>query len=710
MPPEAAPAVRILERFAAFLAALAFLLRIWTPAPSAGSGLNGLLHVLPAAGLAAWAAARVLARGGSFRVTGLELPALSLALLGAASILGATYRLAAIDPALALAAHAALAVLAAQTLPPRTLARLLWAALASAAVLALVQRFLLFPLIASEAGRTASIELSRRIRTNEPFAAFGGPNQLAGFLALLLPFTAGAFLDTRRPAPAVLAALGLAALALSGSLGGWVALAAGLAAALLLRRGGLAAAVGAGVLGLGGLAYSALPLPEPLHGNHSLHVRDAYSRASRAMVARAPIRGVGLGQWEEHYFELKPEVAQESRKAHNDYLQILAELGLPGLLAFLALLGTGIRAGLRPAPPTGSGEDPPFPAAAVAGVAFLLAAFLADVVGGLVALLLSVSWLAARFAVRDVLPGPAARLGAFGGLVAFAVHLLVDYDFSEPGPAAACMMLLVWLCAPGRERPVPRPAAVLGCVALAAGVAVLLAGPIPRALAAHRELRAAPGLPTKDAFRLLDAARTHNPLDAEAHRIQARLLFEEWSRLKAAGGKGVDDLRLAALQAIDAAIEVRPRHSPLHFIRSRMLLAFGDRAGALESQRRAHALYPTYPGNAYALARLEDGERAREFYAEALRLSDLAGKELENLDRLKLPAAARARALTVLGRPEEARAALADFLRRLAGDAPPAEARKRAEAWLRALEDEQDDLMRPVLQAAVDAIIPPSRP
>ena len=40
--------------------------------------------------------------------------------------------------------------------------------------------------------------------------------------------------------------------------------------------------------------------------------------------------GVGLDNWQDHYFQTKTDVQQETRKTHNDYLQILAETGIRG--------------------------------------------------------------------------------------------------------------------------------------------------------------------------------------------------------------------------------------------------------------------------------------------------------------------------------------------------------------------------------------------
>src|SRR4029078_8679302 len=117
--------------------------------------------------------------------------------------------------------------------------------------------FALSPLIPSSPGAD-SIEMARRIRTNEVFATFIGPNQLAGYLALLLPILAGSMIDTReyrRRGAALL--LGLVALFLTGSLGGGVALLCGAATvaglAMTRSRGrGLARRGGGGSVRGGG--------------------------------------------------------------------------------------------------------------------------------------------------------------------------------------------------------------------------------------------------------------------------------------------------------------------------------------------------------------------------------------------------------------------------------------------------------------------------
>src|SRR6185503_19395221 len=174
---------------------------------------------------------------------------------------------------------------------------------------------------------------------------FLGPNQFAGFLVLLLPLAVGSMIDARRyylRGAAIL--LGLVSLALTGSLGGWVALGCGavtMAGLALTRTRGrtIAVAAGGGAVALAVLLLLATPLlSATAKRSHSMHVRAVYWRATGPMVSSAPLLGVGLDNWQEHYFHSKSDVQQEAMKAHNDYLQILAETGVLGFLAFAAIL------------------------------------------------------------------------------------------------------------------------------------------------------------------------------------------------------------------------------------------------------------------------------------------------------------------------------------------------------------------------------------
>jgi O-antigen ligase len=82
---------------------------------------------------------------------------------------------------------------------------------------------------------------------------------------------------------------------------------------------------------------------------------DLWLVATR-MVDDHPLAGVGLGnfaaragEWVSAPGELDNVelVAERPHEAHNTYLQLLAETGLPGLLAFLLVIGLALRAARR---------------------------------------------------------------------------------------------------------------------------------------------------------------------------------------------------------------------------------------------------------------------------------------------------------------------------------------------------------------------------
>ena len=76
------------------------------------------------------------------------------------------------------------------------------------------------------------------------------------------------------------------------------------------------------------------------------------------MVRAHPVTGIGLGNFQNtsvHYL-LRPGEIQRSeffvdqpKVAHNTFLQVLAEVGVPGLILFLMIIGFSLRAGIRAA-------------------------------------------------------------------------------------------------------------------------------------------------------------------------------------------------------------------------------------------------------------------------------------------------------------------------------------------------------------------------
>ncbi len=538
--------VLLLDRLAFFLAALGVVMRWTVHAATAGEGTNLFVHLVFWVALAAWFAGRALVGGATYRFTGLEFAFLAFTIVSLVSVLRASYRLPAMEHALRDLSFALLFVLAVNALGARTLLSLLLPALAALSVYALLQVFLLFPQVDAS---KLPVEMARRAGTHEPWATFIGPNQLAGFLALLLPVLAGYGRDSRVRWPAGVAlGLGLVAIGLTGSLGAWVALGAGAAtfvALALTRTRGRRTVVFAG--GVAAAIVLLLALLTPLlqavaRKSFSIHVRLVYWQAAKKIIAGAPLGGAGLDNYREHFTQAKPETPQETVHAHDDYLQVLAETGVFGFVAFAGLLALGLRRALvrESGPPDGIAEQPLLVSAAAA-----VAVVMAIAIGGTYRdpselfawLVTGACWIGAQALFRLAAPDPAlpwTRIGVAAGLVAILVHMIVEFDFYEPGVAMALVLALALAALlRGNAAEVRLPRAVCGA---AAGLLALVALPlllwvVPRMTAADGEREAA-RRGTPDAWRVAAAAVEHNPFSAEGHELEAHFKFLEWTLLR----------------------------------------------------------------------------------------------------------------------------------------------------------------------------------
>jgi O-antigen ligase len=209
------------------------------------------------------------------------------------------------------------------------------------------------------------------------FATFYNPNLFANYCALALPLTIAATLmfwrAARRgqlrlapPIVLVIATISFAIIALglfvTSSKGGFLAAFAGLgvcALAIVKAKGGVVrkafgqrkgAVVVAAVLVLiiGGVLFSKTILPRistKLESDHSTMFRYYTWRGTLRMAAAHPLLGSGSGSFPSAYTQYAE--TGYTRSAHEQWLQIAAECGVPAMLLLLLACGASTLAGLR---------------------------------------------------------------------------------------------------------------------------------------------------------------------------------------------------------------------------------------------------------------------------------------------------------------------------------------------------------------------------
>lgn len=201
-------------------------------------------------------------------------------------------------------------------------------------------------------------------------STLGNPNHLAGFAAMVLPIGAvlWAVSDNRRVRrlTAVMAAVLVVELVVTGSRGGWVAvLTAGATLAVLFRRelasfrgrGLRRTALVTGVLVATALALGALGVAKrnlgevgDLGAGSTLDLRLQLWRIAGRMAAAHPVGGVGpdgfASAFPNHVTEQFADrfgAFSVATDAHNLFATAAADLGLPGLAALLWLVGAAGR-------------------------------------------------------------------------------------------------------------------------------------------------------------------------------------------------------------------------------------------------------------------------------------------------------------------------------------------------------------------------------
>jgi O-antigen ligase len=664
----------ILDRVALGLVALQVVLRFCVSNGS-GEGVNFLIHALLWAAAAVWLAGRTIAGRWSFRLSGVEIPLAALVVLSVASIPRASYAFRAMDGAAAFATLALTVPLAASMFATRRalLVSLLVSALGALSLYALLQRAFILPELDARYSASFSPEMLARIRSFEVWATFFYPNSFGTFVVLLAPAAIGASVDTKEPRTRGLclaaAVLGVAALSFTGARGAWIGgLVAAVAFGALLsrRRAVLAACVAVGLV-------AAVALGPRVMRHHSMEIRATYWSAASKIAAKHPVLGVGLNNFSEHYYEHRDARPYETDRVHNDYLQLLVELGALGLVAYLAFLAMTVRASLRPVEPepaTHVYERAAIAIGAGGGIvaAVVLRQVFLDVGAALVLPAVLAAWIAPA-AVAQPTVGPATRCGLLAGLAGACVHALVDFPLYDYGSAAA-IFLVAGLLATGRAVEAGPKSAAAGVVAFAAVAGWALVAVAPGWLRADGEMAdahlAMRGGRRPEESGVREAAEA-NPHDAEPWAILGLLRGDE--------------------QALARAVELRPRHAPYHEQLAQVHERHRRFEAALASYERSLALHPTRADGQYSVARMLDQlgrtDHAVAHYRLALEYNALAG-----LDRQRLSPYDLVRALARTGRHDE----LVALLRRTVPRADLEEARRALGA---------DPLVRDAIDRAV---------
>ncbi len=235
--------------------------------------------------------------------------------------------------------------------------------------------------LAASAGPDLPEAFRARIASGRALGTFGLPGALGGFLAISIPVSA--WWTFRTPGGGARRAIGLAALAIqlggllaTRSAAATLALAAALAVVVWPRtRGGgprrrlaAVAVVLAGVVVAGLLLAARMSAPgSESEGAGPIALRAGNMTVAAVILARHPLFGAGLGCYGIAFPAHRTEGMNESRFAHNSYIQLLSEGGLLlGVLVLVAAAACAVTVIHRAA------EDGSAPYLAMACLAFLI--------------------------------------------------------------------------------------------------------------------------------------------------------------------------------------------------------------------------------------------------------------------------------------------------------------------------------------------------
>lgn len=406
-----------------------------------------------------------------------------------------------------------------------------------------------------------------RLGVAYPRSLFLNKNTHAGFLNLVILPAAAAFTLARGRIVTAALGISLALLSFSAGLpasrGALLALVGG--AVVLVwaswgsdRRGRLLAAmsivaIAYGAAGLSsGLGPRLAALPEAMSGvgGGRWYIWEGALR----LLAEAPWYGQGIGTFYLSYQAFRhPLDASAGSNAHNDYLQLLIEAGMPGLLLMLALV-------------------------------------------------VAVAWLG-----RRILSDPRLALGErveaaalLGALVAVCVHSLVSFNFYQPSLLLVMALYLGRLQeldrGGSRPRPLTRPWR-LGTVVTAGTMALLIGGLTLSSAVTVLAYESRDRGDLERAMALISGLASWLPFDDRIPYLEASLALEGQKLGEPIGDLSASQAYGRILKELGRAEQINPLRATIPALRARARLELGppgDAPAALGDFELALVLQPSF--------------------------------------------------------------------------------------------------------------------
>ncbi|OHB70553.1 MAG: hypothetical protein A2W23_09680 [Planctomycetes bacterium RBG_16_43_13] len=358
---------RILSYVCIFVVSLQIMLRLLVNGDVASFGENMLVHSLIWAAVAVWLLSSTLKGGFTFRFTGLEIPFVVFAVMCVVSYFIAAYKQPAALYGFAYLSYMLLFIFVVNFFDERTkyiLFSVLSAMVFTLVVYSMFQYYWLFDIAREEFRKNPNIanlppelrkEFEWRLAGDEVFSTFVLSNSFAGFLVVFIPLILGATVDLYRRLKenvssfvliirVCLIAISLYAFYLTGSKGGTVAFVSVIAVFIgyfLLRNYSnwrkVVTLIIPALLLLAIVLMASGLVGYVLEKDPSTKIRSTYWDSALNTIKNHLIVGVGISNYADYHTIYKSEEQNEVTKVHNDYLQITAETGLIGLLAFLSI-------------------------------------------------------------------------------------------------------------------------------------------------------------------------------------------------------------------------------------------------------------------------------------------------------------------------------------------------------------------------------------